>query len=116
VAALGFRSRGQSTGKDRSVAFGHRSIVGVAAAREIDREIGDFYNCREGTRKAEMDACTIHHLFGIEGDRLLLVFHTNRRGYEFRVVIPTGDVFGETSLFYTVNAALDAGRSWIGKP
>jgi hypothetical protein len=64
--------------------------------------------------KAAVEAYRIHHLFGIEGDRLLVVFHTDRRGYEFRVVIPTGDVFGETTIFYTVNAALDAGRNWIG--
>lgn len=60
-----------------------------------------------------MEKYTVHHLSGIEGGRLLLVFYTNRRCYEFRVVVPSGDVFGETSI-YTLNAALAAGRNWIG--
>lgn len=49
--------------------------------------------------KAVMDACKIHHLFGIEGNLLLLVFHTNRRGYEFRIARPTGEVLGYPSIF-----------------
>jgi hypothetical protein len=68
----------------------------------------------ETERKAVIDACKIHHLLGIEGDRLLLVFHTNRRGYEFRIAAPTGEIFGDTSIFYTADAALEEGRRWLG--
>jgi hypothetical protein len=61
-----------------------------------------------------MDSCRIHYLFGIGGDRLLLVFHTNRRGYEFRVARSTGEVSGDPSIFYTADAALEEGRRWLG--
>jgi hypothetical protein len=61
-----------------------------------------------------MEECKVYHLLGIKGGGLLLVFHTNSRAYQFRVVTAKGEVMGECSLFYTAKAALLEGLKWIG--
>jgi hypothetical protein len=64
-----------------------------------------------------MEGCKIYHLLGIEGGSLLLVFHTNLRGYQFSLVTSGGKVMGEQAIFYTANAALTAGlRCLEGQP
>ena len=61
-----------------------------------------------------MEECKVYHLLGIKGGGLLLVFHTNLRCYQFRVVTSEGEVLGETAIFYTAKAALSEGLRWVG--
>jgi hypothetical protein len=60
-----------------------------------------------------MEDCKVYHLIGIEGGGLLLVFHTNLRGYQFRLVTPDGVVVGDRAIFYTAQAALSEGLSLV---
>ena len=60
-----------------------------------------------------MEDCKVYHLIGIEGGALLLVFHTNLRAYQFRLVTPNGVVVGDKGIFYTAQAALSEGLSWV---
>lgn len=45
---------------------------------------------------------------------ILAVFHTPGKCWQFRVISSTGQVFGEERVYYTADAALNAGRSWLG--
>jgi hypothetical protein len=60
-----------------------------------------------------MEDCKVYHLIGIEGGGLLLVFHTNLRAYQFRLVTPDGVVMGDRAIFYTAQAALTHGLSLV---
>jgi hypothetical protein len=44
----------------------------------------------------------------------LIVFYTDAHCWQFRVIGADGAVFGEQKLYYTAEAALNAGREWIG--
>lgn len=50
------------------------------------------------------------------GGSILLVFYTPGKCWQFRVISATGEVFGERKIFYTADAAQNAGRSWLGLP
>ncbi|PAX54878.1 hypothetical protein [Brunnivagina elsteri] len=56
----------------------------------------------------------IHAVININ-DYTLIVFYTNARCWQFRVISPGGDVYGSTGIFYTADAAETAGRDWVGK-
>ncbi|GFE72333.1 hypothetical protein [Chroococcus sp. FPU101] len=61
-----------------------------------------------------MTETIIHHLFGIEGGKLLLVYYSPRCCYQFRVVTATSEVMGNEEIYYTPEAALTEGRRWLG--
>lgn len=45
---------------------------------------------------------------------ILLVFYTPGKCWQFRVISPDGSVFGSEKIFYTPQAAREAGISWVG--
>jgi hypothetical protein len=45
----------------------------------------------------------------------LVVFYTEEDFWQFRVISPGGEVFGESKTFYTSLAAQKAAREWIGQ-
>lgn len=53
------------------------------------------------------------HLLTTVKDSLLLVFHTNSTGWQFRVTNPTGKVFGMQLPYDSANLAERVGRNWI---
>ena len=57
---------------------------------------------------------TVHLVVGI-GYITLLVFYTEDDSWQFRLISPGGEVFGEGKLYYTPEAAEKAGREWIDK-
>lgn len=60
-----------------------------------------------------MPSYRIHHLFGFSNGRLLIVFYTEDKCYQFRIALTSGKVFGSESIFYTELAALNEGRLWL---
>jgi hypothetical protein len=44
----------------------------------------------------------------------LLVFYTPGKCWQFRVISPSGSVYGLEKIFYTPEAAKEAGLSWVG--
>ena len=61
-----------------------------------------------------MSPTTIHLVVGIQG-AILLVFYTDARCWQFRVLGSGGAVFGEQKLYYSAEAAEKAGRGWIAQ-
>lgn len=53
------------------------------------------------------------HLLTTFKDSLLLVFHTNSTGWQFRVTNQEGKVFGMQLPYDSANAAERVGRNWI---
>jgi hypothetical protein len=45
---------------------------------------------------------------------ILLVFYTPGKCWQFRVISPNGSVYGSQQIFYTSEAAREAGISWVG--
>ncbi|MEO0686748.1 MAG: hypothetical protein AAFY76_17330 [Cyanobacteria bacterium J06649_11] len=43
----------------------------------------------------------------------LIVFYTNARCWQFRVIGNDGSVYGEKTIYYTADAAEAAGREWV---
>ncbi|MEM6403434.1 MAG: hypothetical protein AAF757_24925 [Cyanobacteria bacterium P01_D01_bin.116] len=43
----------------------------------------------------------------------LLVFHTDAHCWQFRMISCDGSVYGECKIYYTAQAATDAGREWV---
>lgn len=62
-----------------------------------------------------MPTIKIEEVICINGNTLV-VFHTPGKCWQFRVVSRTGEVFGEEKVYYTADAAQNAGRSWLGLP
>ena len=56
-----------------------------------------------------MSSFRVHSLIGCP-NHLILVYYTDRRAYQFRVVNKKGEIFGTTEIFYTEKAALEAAR------
>ncbi len=54
----------------------------------------------------------IHLLVGIRG-LTLLVFYTETDCWQFRFLSLGGAVFGERKIYFTAQAAEQAGREWI---
>lgn len=44
----------------------------------------------------------------------LLVFYTPGKCWQFRLISPDGSVYGSQQIFYTPEAAREAGISWVG--
>jgi hypothetical protein len=44
---------------------------------------------------------------------ILVVFYTNARCWQFRVISCDGSVYGEKKIYYTAEAAEAAGRKWV---
>ncbi|MBD2215096.1 hypothetical protein H6G27_35430 [Nostoc linckia FACHB-104] len=44
----------------------------------------------------------------------LLVFYTPDKCWQFRVISSDGSVFGESKIYYTAEAAKEAGVQWVG--
>ncbi|NJO62393.1 MAG: hypothetical protein HC836_30460 [Richelia sp. RM2_1_2] len=59
-----------------------------------------------------MTKTAVHAVIGIN-NCTLLVFYTNARCWQFRVISCNGSVFGERKIYYTARAAEAAGREWI---
>ncbi|NJO65146.1 MAG: hypothetical protein HC836_45670 [Richelia sp. RM2_1_2] len=53
----------------------------------------------------------IHAVLGIN-NCTLLVFYTNVRCWQYRIISSGGSVFGERKIYYTAEAA---GREWVGE-
>ena len=49
----------------------------------------------------------------IINDYTLLVFYTSGKCWQFRLISPNGSVFGSEKIFYTPQAAKEAGISWV---
>lgn len=47
-------------------------------------------------------------------DYILLVFYTNGKCWQFRVISPDACVYASQQIFYTSEAAREAGISWVG--
>ena len=45
---------------------------------------------------------------------ILLVFYSPGKCWQFHVISPDGSVYGSKEIFYTCEAARDAGISWLG--
>ena len=54
-----------------------------------------------------MSSFRVQSLIG-SPQHILLVFYTDRRAYQFRVVTNEGRIFGTTEIYYTEKAALKA--------
>ena len=59
-----------------------------------------------------MSSFRVHSLIGYP-KHILLVFYTDRRAYQFRVVTNEGKIFGKTAIFYTEKAAEKAARKCL---
>lgn len=57
----------------------------------------------------------VEEIIWIDGS-LLGVFYTPGKCWQFKVISRNGEVFGEQKIYYTADAALNAGRSWLGLP
>ncbi|WGV29116.1 hypothetical protein QI031_30400 (plasmid) [Halotia branconii CENA392] len=44
---------------------------------------------------------------------VLIVFYTPGQCWQFRIVSRTGGIFGEQKIYYTADAALQAGLDWL---
>ncbi|NJN13278.1 MAG: hypothetical protein HC815_37325 [Richelia sp. RM1_1_1] len=55
----------------------------------------------------------IHAVLGIN-NCTLLVFYTNARCWQFRVIC-NSSVYRERKIYYTAEAAIAAGREWVVK-
>ena len=53
----------------------------------------------------------IHAVIGIK-DFILIVFYTDAKCWQFRVICD-GGVYGEKTIYYSSQAAMDAAREWI---
>jgi hypothetical protein len=56
----------------------------------------------------------IHAVINING-YTLIVFYTQAKCWQFRVIGTDGDVYGSTEIFYSADAAEAAGRDWVCK-
>ncbi|MEM6398669.1 MAG: hypothetical protein AAF349_04820 [Cyanobacteria bacterium P01_A01_bin.68] len=45
----------------------------------------------------------------------LIVFYTQSKCWQFRVISCDGSVFGERKIYYTADAAEAAGREWVAR-
>jgi len=61
-----------------------------------------------------MSKITVHQVIGIDG-ATLIVFYTQAHCWQFRLISPSGSVFGERKIYYTPEAALKAGLGWIAQ-
>jgi hypothetical protein len=59
-----------------------------------------------------MEEFKIHCLVG-SSKYLLIVFHTDEKCWQFRIVTADGCTRGEQKIYYTPEAALSAGRQWL---
>ncbi len=53
------------------------------------------------------------HALVCSRDYLIVVFYTHARSWQFRIVTPDGCILGEEKIYYSAEAAADAGRSWL---
>ena len=59
-----------------------------------------------------MSSFRVYSLIGFPKS-LLLVFYTDRRAYQFRVVTDEGKILGTQEIYYTEKAAEKAGRNCL---
>ncbi|MBW4607203.1 MAG: hypothetical protein KME22_08255 [Hassallia sp. WJT32-NPBG1] len=59
-----------------------------------------------------MKRLQIQHFSAISG-YILLVFYSPGKCWQFRVISPDGSVYGSKKIFYTSEAAREAGISWV---
>ncbi|MBD2409477.1 hypothetical protein H6H01_01875 [Nostoc calcicola FACHB-3891] len=59
-----------------------------------------------------MDQLQIQSISTING-YILLVFYTPGKCWQFRLISPDGSVYGSEKIFYTPEAAREAGISWV---
>jgi hypothetical protein len=59
-----------------------------------------------------MQGVKIHCLVA-RRDYLMIVFYTHARSWQFRIVTPEGCTMGDEKVYYTPEAAEDAGRLWL---
>lgn len=65
-------------------------------------------------RSLRMTQTKIHLITNMQGITLM-VFYTEAKAWQFRVLSAGGAVFGEQKLYYTAEAAEKAGREWIAQ-
>lgn len=61
-----------------------------------------------------MEEIRIQSVCAING-YILLVFYTAGKCWQFRLISPDGSVFGSLKIFYTPQAAREAGISWVSQ-
>jgi hypothetical protein len=61
---------------------------------------------------AGMNQFKIHSICAINS-YLLLVFYSSGKCWQFRLISPDGSVYGSEKIFYTPQAAREAGISWV---
>ncbi|MCC5662237.1 MULTISPECIES: hypothetical protein [unclassified Nostoc] len=59
-----------------------------------------------------MTTTKIHSVVCIHS-RVLVVFYTPCKCWQFRIVSPGGTVLGDYPIYYSAEAAAKAGREWI---
>jgi hypothetical protein len=59
-----------------------------------------------------MTTTKIHSVVCIHS-RVLVVFYTSCKYWQFRIVSPDGTVFGDYPIYFSAEAAAKAGREWI---
>ena len=64
------------------------------------------------TEENSMTSFRVSSLIGCP-KHLILVYYTDRRAYQFRVVNKKGKIFGTTEIFYTEKAAENAARKCL---
>ncbi len=64
------------------------------------------------TEDNSMSSFRVHSLIGCP-KHLLLVFYTDKRAYQFRVVNNEGKIFGSSEIYYTEKAAEKAARKCL---
>ena len=59
-----------------------------------------------------MTKTVVHTVLGIN-NRTLIIFYTQSKCWQFRVISCDGSVYGERKIYYTAEAAEAAGREWV---
>lgn len=44
---------------------------------------------------------------------VLIVFYTPGKCWQFRVISPTGGIFGEQKIYYSASKAMNVGLKWL---
>ncbi|MEM7592396.1 MAG: hypothetical protein AAF383_12885 [Cyanobacteria bacterium P01_A01_bin.83] len=58
-----------------------------------------------------MTKTLVHTVVGIN-NCTLIVFYTDARCWQFRIIYD-GGIYGEKTIYYFASGAMDAGREWI---
>lgn len=60
-----------------------------------------------------MKATTIDSIVGIRQFTLAVFYNTSTEAWQFRILSPGGEVFGLNKIYFSPQAAFQAGLEWI---